>query len=95
MPIELPTTDNHCFHLFVIQCEQRDKLMNHLRKRKIHTAIHYPVPIHRQPIYKDLVLGEDKNADKLTRRILSLPMYPELTNKHVDQVVDGVRSFFN
>ncbi len=95
LPIELPVTDNHCFHLFVIQCKQRDRLIEHLRKRKIQTAIHYPVPVHRQPIYKDLVRGDNPNADRLSRRILSLPMYPELTDTQVDQVIDGVRSFFH
>ena len=95
LDIRLPIPDNHCFHLYVIECDQRDDLMLYLRKKKIQTAIHYPVPIHRQPIYKDLVYTTGlAQTEWRAKHILSLPMYPELTDSQVDRVIDAVRNFY-
>ncbi len=92
----VPDQSNHCFHLYVIECEKRDKLAVHLRKRGIHTAVHYPAPIHRQAVYEDLVrAGDLRKTEQRALRILSLPMYPELTISEVDEVIDGVRSFYS
>ncbi len=95
-PIACPDiTEHHCFHLYVIECDRRDELMQHLHERGIQAAIHYPVPIHKQPIYKDRVWAvKPINAERRARRILSLPMYPELTDEQVDQVIDGVHGFY-
>ncbi len=89
--VQVPDRANHCFHLYVIECEERDKLMKHLRERNIQTGVHYPVPIHKTPVYKNFVHGKDTIK---SNRILSLPMYPELTDAEVEEVIGGVRSFY-
>lgn len=87
----------HVFHLYVIQVEERDALQNHLLEQGIQTLIHYPTPAHMQKAYEHL--GYKKGSlpvtEHITQRILSLPMYPELTDEHVDLVIEKIISFFN
>src|ERR1700716_2203680 len=69
------------WHLYVIQVDERDALKEHLSSRGIGVGIHYPIPIHLQPAYRDLGYrqGDFPVTEKNARRILSLPMYAELT----------------
>ena len=97
LPIELPTTrkgSEHVFHLYVIRSAKRDALKAHLETQKIFPLVHYPVPIHRQPAYQD-TLG--KRALPVTEQaaaeILSLPMYPELRDSEVTQVIEAIQTF--
>lgn len=86
----------HVFHLFVIQTAHRDALQETLASQGISTGIHYPVPIHLQPAYKEL--GYDKsafpNTEFLAGQILSLPMFPELSEDQIDRICDSIKSFF-
>lgn len=68
-------------HLDVIRVDKRDKVRKKLLDAGIHTAIHYPVPIHKQPGYKNLVRvsGKLTETDKAAKEVLSLPMYPQLS----------------
>jgi dTDP-4-amino-4,6-dideoxygalactose transaminase len=86
----------HIYHLFIIQTERRDALQEHLRRSGVDTIIHYPVPIHLQPAYASLGYGpgDFPVAERLARRMLSLPMYPELTPESIGHVVQAVRSFY-
>ncbi|MCE5272269.1 DegT/DnrJ/EryC1/StrS family aminotransferase [bacterium] len=88
--------ESHVFHLFVIQCERRDELGEHLSRSGIQWGIHYPVPIHLHKAYSDLGLGEGSYpvAERLAGRILSLPMFPEITPEQVDRVTAAVREFY-
>lgn len=83
------------FHLYVIQSEERDSLQSHLADRGISTVIHYPIPIHLQPAYSEL--GHSRGAFPVTEsfaeRILSLPMYAELTDDDIGYVCETVREF--
>jgi dTDP-4-amino-4,6-dideoxygalactose transaminase len=85
------------WHLFVIRTPRRDELRQHLCKQGIDTGIHYPVPIHLQPAYRDL--GHQRGAfpmtECLSQQILSLPMYAELTNEDIEQVVTAVGAFLS
>lgn len=74
-----------CYHLFVIESDNRDKLKKYLLDNGIHTLIHYPVPIHLQRTYKRLGYkqGDFPNAEKLSKTLLSLPLYPEITNNQI------------
>ncbi|RUO49325.1 DegT/DnrJ/EryC1/StrS family aminotransferase [Pseudidiomarina donghaiensis] len=74
---------------FTIQLDQRDAVISFLKDRRIPTAVHYPIPLNRQPAVKDdlasLCLGDD-----ISRKVLSLPMHPYLKNNHVQFVVDNL-----
>lgn len=84
------------YHLYVVRVDERDRFQAHLADLGITTLVHYPIPIHLQEAYEDL--GLDKGAFPVTERcadqIVSLPMYPELDKALIDEVVEGVGSFF-
>jgi dTDP-4-amino-4,6-dideoxygalactose transaminase len=87
----------HVYHLFVVETDHRDALRAHLAEAGIQTGIHYPIPIHLQEAYRDLGLGEGAfpEAERLAKRSLSLPMYPELTAAQIDAVASTIREFFD
>jgi len=86
----------HVFHLYVIQVEERDQLQTFLLEQGIQTLIHYPIPAHLQKAYSYLGYKEGNlPVSELTAaRILSLPLYPEISDEQVGLVVDAVKSFF-
>lgn len=99
LPIQLPVVRpnaTHVYHLYVISLEDRGGLINYLEKNSIFAGIHYPVAGHLHGGYRDLVrLSSDMSVtETLTRKILSLPLYPELTEVQVDNVIDAVCSYF-
>jgi dTDP-4-amino-4,6-dideoxygalactose transaminase len=86
----------HAYHLYVIRCAQRDSLRNHLQNAGIGTGIHYPVPVHLQPAYRDRIplgLGGLAVTEALAGEILSLPMHPFLSAQDVDRVVNAVKDW--
>jgi dTDP-4-amino-4,6-dideoxygalactose transaminase len=90
--IVTPTTregDTHVYHLYVIRVERtnRDKLQHYLRECGVQTGIHYPQLIPHTCPYASLQERRFPIADTLTANILSLPMYPELTESHLEYVV--------
>jgi dTDP-4-amino-4,6-dideoxygalactose transaminase len=87
----------HIYHLFMIETERRDALQKHLNASGIQTGIHYPIPIHLQRAYADLGYrkGDFPAAEWLAKRILSLPMFPELTDEQIHHVAHEVCHFFN
>lgn len=90
--------DTYCvYHLYVIQTEKRDALRGHLQQKGISTGLHYPVPLHLQKAYKGLGYrqGDFPVAEKAAKRILSLPMYPELTCAQLQYVCDSILAFYN
>ena len=82
----------HIYHLYVIETENRDRLQQRLRARQIDTGIHYPVPAHLQEACVPLgyKAGDFPVTEAAAPRILSLPMYPELTGEQIDYVVEAV-----
>ena len=86
----------HVYHLFVMETERREALQEHLRRAGVQTGIHYPVPIHRQPAYEDLgyAEGDFPQAERLAKRMLSLPMYPELSFDHIRRIAEEIGAFF-
>jgi dTDP-4-amino-4,6-dideoxygalactose transaminase len=99
LPSPTPGT-THVFHQYVVRCTEpsvRNGLMAHLSAKEIQTAIHYPVPVHLQPAYAHRVLGCQSLAvtEEACPRILSLPLYPELTDEEVDRVAEAIASFFS
>jgi len=84
------------YHTFIIQSKQRDALKQFLADNGIDTKIHYPIPIHLQQAAKSLGYkkGDFPVTERQTETILSLPVYPELTNEQVDYVIEYVRKFY-
>jgi dTDP-4-amino-4,6-dideoxygalactose transaminase len=93
-PIEMPHA-RHIYHLYVIRCEDRDALQEHLAERGVGTAIHYPIPIHLQGAYRWLNLGRGSFpiAERCAEQVLSLPIYPELTDAKVRQIAAHIRDW--
>lgn len=82
-----------CYHLYVVRSPRRDALAKDLAARGVGTLIHYPVPLHLQKMYARLggQPGDFPNAEQVVGEILSLPMYPELTDAQALQVAAAVR----
>ena len=84
---------SHCWHKFVIETDNRDELRRYLGERGIETRIHYDRPLHEMPKYEKYKNpGLMSVASSLSRRVLSLPIYPELTDAEVEIIADQVRS---
>jgi dTDP-4-amino-4,6-dideoxygalactose transaminase len=86
----------HVYHLYVIRTSRREELQAHLRKHGIASAVHYPTPIHLQPFFADQGFGEGSFpvAERLANQVLSLPMYPVVSEKQVEFVastIEGLR----
>jgi dTDP-4-amino-4,6-dideoxygalactose transaminase len=95
LPRESSDTES-VYHLFVIQTDARDALQRFLSAAGVQTGIHYPVPIHLQPAYAPLghKEGDFPNAESQARRLLSLPMFAELTERQLAYVADALGDFF-
>jgi dTDP-3-amino-3,4,6-trideoxy-alpha-D-glucose transaminase len=89
----IPDGRRTSWHLYVLRVAQRDELQRELAARGIGTLIHYPIPPHRQPAYAGTALGQTylPNTERAAREVLSLPMWPELTNSEVERVIESVR----
>lgn len=87
----------HVYHLYVVQLENRDVFQDYMKKKNIGTAIHYPCPVHLQPAYKDRVYSDPdglKVTETIYKKILSLPLYPQLTDTQVEYVVNTAKLYF-
>jgi dTDP-4-amino-4,6-dideoxygalactose transaminase len=83
------------WHIYVIRVRQRDVFREHLTSRGISSGIHYPIPIHLQPAYRDLGYkrGDFPVTEEHARALVSLPMYAELTSGQIDFVIAAIRDF--
>lgn len=100
IPLALPVEESyaeHVYHLFVIRTEQRDGLREWLKDMGIMTSIHYPEPIHFQPAYQDLgyAKGDFPLAEEYAKDILSIPLYPELSDDQVQYVSQMIKQYFS
>jgi dTDP-4-amino-4,6-dideoxygalactose transaminase len=80
----------HVYHLFPVLSDTRDRLRTHLRDQGIETLIHYPLPIPRQPAFAGVHGGDCPVADRVCREVLSLPLYPALSERHAIAVADAM-----
>lgn len=86
------------YHLYVIRTRSRDALKAWLEHNGVQCGVHYPIPIHLQPIYRELFgykEGDFPNAELLSKTALSLPMFPMLQEHEIQFVCDKIREFFN
>ncbi len=93
---ELPDDHEHVFHLYVVRTLERPALREHLASKGIATGIHYPQIMAELPAYRRDAGGPEAFpvAAALRNEILSLPLYPEMTDEQIEEVVDGIREFF-
>ena len=89
------TWEECVYHNFVIRTDKRDELMAHLKEHGVDTRIHYPIPIHLQDAAKELgyKLGDFPNAEKYAKTMISLPIYPELSNAQAAYIIRTVKLF--
>lgn len=90
---EITEWESHVFHLFVIRAKNRDALAAHLASQGIQAQIHYPVPPHRQPAYKDWNHLSFPITEAIHREVLSLPLSPVISEETIDYVSAAVNSF--
>lgn len=99
LPITLPYVKEGreaVFHLYIIQTEYRDELMAYLAEHGIASGVYYPVPLHKQDVYKDLGYtdGSLAESEKAALGTMALPLYPELALDDQQYVISVVREFF-
>jgi dTDP-4-amino-4,6-dideoxygalactose transaminase len=87
LPVERPGV-RHVYHLYVVRLRERDAWRSRLADAGVQTGVHYPVPVHLQPAYRDL--GYDTGAfpvaERSAREVMSLPIFPELTDEQIDTI---------
>jgi len=99
-PLQLPREADYAqsaWHLYVVRHPRRDDLKKHLEASGIGCALHYPLPLHLQKCYAHLghKAGDFPVAEKAARECLSLPIYPELTDRQIQRVAEVVKNFFS
>lgn len=85
------------YHNFIVRLERRDQLIEHLGKCGVGSRVHYPIPIHLQQCARQLGYGQGDfpEAEAQARSIVSLPIYPELTEPEIAHVIASVQAFFH
>lgn len=99
MPIALPRETpgvKHIYHQFTMRCTERDALKDYLKAREIDSGVYYPSPLHLEEAYKYLGYrpGDLPEAERACREVLSLPVFPELTDQQLAHVAGSIRSFY-
>jgi perosamine synthetase len=85
----------HVFHQYTIRAKKRDQLATFLKENDIGTGIHYPIPIHKQPVYKDLGYKDSLPvSEKAVEEVLSIPVHPALSRADVQAVVKAIKEFY-
>ncbi len=86
----------HVYHLFVILAERRDELMKYLNDHGVSTGLHYPVPLHQQQCFAGLgyTQGAFPVAESFAGKLLSLPMYAELTDEQIVYIAEQIKGFY-
>jgi dTDP-4-amino-4,6-dideoxygalactose transaminase len=84
------------YNQYTVRADRRDELQAHLKAKGVGTSIYYPLPLHLQPCFAYLGYqpGSCPEAERASREVLSLPVYPELTREQLDEVVGRVREFY-
>jgi dTDP-4-amino-4,6-dideoxygalactose transaminase len=100
LPITLPVLSEnelHAMHLYVIEYDRRNELMEHLRSHQIGASLHYPLAVHQHAAYSNRIRGWENLpvTDQFYQRNLTLPMYPELSNDAVEHIISTVQNWFS
>ncbi|HET7791337.1 MAG TPA: DegT/DnrJ/EryC1/StrS family aminotransferase [Gemmatimonadales bacterium] len=97
--VQAPVTDKaneHIFHQYTLRVERRDALQAHLKEKGVGCAVYYPIPLHLQNCFAHLGYraGRLPVSERAALEVLSLPIYPELSQSQLDYVVDTIRGFY-
>ena len=94
-PVVDPANE-HIFHQYTLRVERRDELRARLQERGIGSMVYYPVALHLQPCFEDLGyrMGSLPITERAMQEVISLPIYPELTDEQQDEVIGAVREFY-
>jgi dTDP-4-amino-4,6-dideoxygalactose transaminase len=94
LPIEVQGS-KHVYHLYVIRTKQREELRHFLSVKGISTGIHYPIPVHKQPSYMNLMKDIPKLpiTEQFSNEVLSLPIFPELTEDEIQFICNNIKKF--
>ncbi len=86
----------HVYYVYVIQMQERDRLRQMLEREGIATGIHYPLPLHLQPACAqyDYTREMFSETEAVAERIVSLPLYPELTGEQIKTVVTAIKKYY-
>jgi dTDP-4-amino-4,6-dideoxygalactose transaminase len=96
-PLQTSPHAFHVFHQYVIRSQRRDELRAFLKSREIATEVYYPIPLHLQPVFSYLGYqeGDLPEAERASKEVLALPMFPELTEEEIKCVVDTIAEFYS
>jgi len=96
IPPKLRPNTKHTYHLYVIRAKKRDALAKYLKEKGIETAIHYPIPLPMMEAYKYLHYTQNDFpvSNQYKDEILSLPMFPELTETQINYVAETIKAFY-
>jgi dTDP-4-amino-4,6-dideoxygalactose transaminase len=98
LPITLPvakTDRSHIYHLYIIRTKKRKEFMEYMLKHDVHVSIHYPIPIHLQKAYQELPKVTLPVTEKIAKEIVSLPLFPGITEKEQEYVAKTIKQFFS
>ncbi|WP_307623659.1 DegT/DnrJ/EryC1/StrS aminotransferase family protein [Streptomyces sp. V3I7] len=94
--VERPGDARGVFYVYLIEVEDRDRLVEHLERRGVGTEVYYPTPLHLQPCFASLghSRGDFPHAEAASERAVALPLYPDLKPDHMERVCAAVREFY-
>ena len=100
LPISLPLSrknELHALHLYVIECDKRDDLLDYLRKNGIGASLHYPLAVHQHTAYRGRIRGHDDLplTERFYHKHLTLPIFPELSQERESQIIEVVCNWFS
>mgnify|MGYP001238005014 CR=1 FL=1 len=92
----LPSNELHAMHLYVIECDRRDELLNYLKSNQIGASLHYPLAVHQHTAYANRMQGNDDLpvTNNFYQKNLTLPLYPELSNEAVQHIISTLVNWF-
>jgi len=94
---EIPDDGSHVFNFYTLQVAQRDALEIYMKEKKIGCGIYYPVPLHLQPCFDffEYKEGDYPQAEQLSKRVISLPVFPGMKRQEIQHVAENVLAFLN
>ena len=97
LDLVIPVCDKeneHVYHMYILQSENRNKILEKLKERGVATGVYYPVPLHLQKVYKNLGYkeGDMPVAEYLSNRTFAIPVYPELTEEQIKYIIDSIKN---
>jgi dTDP-4-amino-4,6-dideoxygalactose transaminase len=93
-PLTVDPENEHIFHQYTLRVARRDALREFLQSRSIGSMVYYPVALHLQPCFAHLPTVALPETERAMAEVISLPIYPELTDVQQDEVIDAVREFY-